>query len=60
MMCSGISHLVARSSYLQLYWLLQTGRVASLAVYRLLTYSRPGVSQADPDRKRGWIEFRRQ
>jgi len=56
-----ISHLTNHTSYLQLYWMLQTGRVASLAVYRLLTNSSaPALPSADPDRKRGWFEFRRQ
>ena len=60
MLTSWLCKLASQSSYLQLYWLLQTGRVASLAVYRLVTYRRPGIQQADPDRKRGWTEFRRQ
>jgi len=56
-----MSQLTKPTSYLQLYWLLQTGRVAILAVHRLLTYNRPCLASAeDPDRKRGWFEFRKQ
>ena len=49
------------ASYLQLFWLLQTGRVTALAVYRLLTRHRPSPSQTDlAERKRGLTEFRKQ
>jgi len=60
MMGSLLAHLARESSYLQLYWLLQTGRVAALTVYRMVTRDRPCPLPADPDRKRGWLEFRKQ
>jgi len=59
-MLSWLSRLAGQSSYLQLYWLLQTGRVAVLAVHRMITFNRPHVSHRDPERKRGWTEFRKQ
>jgi len=60
MIGSLLAHLARDSSYLQLYWLLQTGRVTVLAVYRVMTRNQPCPPPPDPDRKRGWLEFRKQ
>ena len=59
-----LSQLVDGYSYLQLYWLLQTGHAAVTLAYRCLTgrSSIDAVGSSSPTEHQtlGWLEFKRQ